>query len=169
VTGDGLADILVPGHGNGTVLVVHQVRGTLRTAEWSLDLGRQPWVVAGDDLDGDGRNDIIAVVTDGISVWFSGPERYVPAPGSPFPASGATEIATGDIDGDGVSEIAIGTWDGDEVILLAGRTLDRRSVPACKRPVGLAIADLDGDGRGELLIACATTGRLIVMSWPRGG
>jgi hypothetical protein len=34
----------------------------------------------------------------------------------------------------------------------------------CDRPIGLAIADLDGDGRGELLAACAKLNRLAITT-----
>jgi hypothetical protein len=43
-----------------------------------------------------------------------------------------------------------------------------RSVRICERPVGLAIADVTGDGRAELLATCMTTDRLAVVSFTTG-
>ena len=84
----------------------------------------------------------------------------------PFGVASATEAATGDFNGDGIADIAIGPWDGNEVTIIEGGKLTVRKVRACGRPIGLAIADLDGDQRGELLVACATENKLIVLKWP---
>jgi hypothetical protein len=164
VTGDGYPDVLVPGHSDNTVRVVRVENGGLATAPWKLEISDRPWMVVGDDVTGDGRTDIIVVHTEAVSVWLAGAGGFSQAPGSPFGIPGATEVATGDLDGDGISDIAVGPWNGDDVILVAGKTWTRSTVSMCERPIGLAIADLDGDLRGELLAACATTDRLVVRS-----
>lgn len=166
VTGDGHKDLLLPGHGDSTVRVVHRAGEGLAQAPWNIRLPRQPWMVVGDDVNGDRRADIVVVLTDGVGVWLAGREGFAPAPGSPFPVRGATEVATGDLDGDGVADVAVGPWEGDEVTVLAGRGLSVRRVRACERPVGLAVADLNGDRRGELLAACPHDNRLVVVTLP---
>ncbi|MEJ7812279.1 MAG: VCBS repeat-containing protein, partial [Gemmatimonadaceae bacterium] len=180
VSGDGHPDILVPGHGDSTVRVVQRgiQRGVaqpgrgavpgLARAAWTIRLAGQPWMVVADDVNGDRRRDIVVVQTDAVSVWLAGREGFVAAPGSPIAIRGATEVATGDLDGDGVAEAAVGPWDGDEVTVLVGPRLTMRTVRACERPVGLAIADLDGDRRGELLVVCPTANRLLVVTSPLG-
>ena len=50
--------------------------------------------------------------------------------------------------------------------VFAGPRLERRVLRACPRPIGLAVADLDGDARGELLVACPTQNRLLVITPP---
>jgi hypothetical protein len=137
-------------------------------ASWTIPLSSQPWMVVGDDVSGDGRSDIIVVLTNAVGVWLSDSGTFSPAPGSPWVIAGATEVATGDVDGDGVADIAVGPWDGDEVTIITGRTFHVGTVRACERPIGLAIADLNGDGRGELLAACATENRFVVLSWVIG-
>jgi len=122
-------------------------------------------MVVGDDVNGDGHVDIVIVLTDGLRAWLGDSGSFSPAPGSPFAIKGATEVATGDIDGDGIADIAVGPWDGTEVTIITGQTFGVKTVQACERPVGLAVADLDGDGRGELLAACATEDRLVVLDW----
>lgn len=78
---------------------------------------------------------------------------------------GATEIAVGDIDGDWTPDV-IGPWEGDRVTVLRGPLFDPTTIPVCGRPVGLAIADLNGDGRGEVIATCATEKRVAIVAVP---
>ncbi|HEX2078227.1 MAG TPA: VCBS repeat-containing protein [Longimicrobium sp.] len=164
VAGEAGPEILVPGHGDNTVRVVQGADGGLRLAAVTIQLAGQPWAVVAGDLSGDGRRDLVVVQTDAASVWLAGERGFAAAPGSPFAIRGATDAAVADLDGDSAAEAAVGPWDGDEVTVLAGRSFAPRRVRVCERPIGLAIADLDGDGRGELLAACATTHRLAVAT-----
>jgi len=168
IVGDEHKDVLVPGHGDSTVRVVHRAGPRLTLAAWNIPLSYKPWMVVGDDVNGDRRTDIIVVHSDAVSVWLAGDGGFSQAPGSPILVQGATEVATGDLDGDGVADVAIGPWDGDEVTVLTGGNLTSRKIRTCERPIGLAIADLNGDGRGELLAACSNHNRLVVVTVPVG-
>lgn len=163
VTNDGHVDVIIPGHGDNTVRLVHLQGDTLKIASWTIPLASQPWMVIGDDVSGDGRADIIVVLTNAVGVWLSDSGNFSPAPGSPWVIVGATEVATGDVNGDGVADIAVGPWAGNEVTIITGRTFSVGTVRTCERPIGLAIADLNSDGRGELIAACATENRLVVL------
>lgn len=162
LTADGRVEILVPGHGNNTVLVVDRGREVL--TDLTTTLSRQPWMVAGDDVNGDRRIDMVVIVTDGVSVLLASPEGFVEAPGSPFSVPRATEVATGDLDGDGIADIVVGPWEGSDVTVIRGGTFVPSMVRTFERPIGLAVADLDGDRRGELIVASATENRLAVVS-----
>ena len=159
---DGRPNILVPGHGDSTVRAVESEGRMLRAVTWIIRLSAQPWMVVAGDFNGDERDDIVVVETNAISVWLASGREFVRAPGSPFSVQGATEAAIGDLDGDGAADVAVGPWDGDEVTLIFGRDGVVHRVRMCERPIGLAIADLNGDGRGELLATCTNTNQLAV-------
>jgi beta-lactamase class D len=160
--GDGRPELIVPGHRDNTLRIVERGEGRF-VEEPKARLSRQPWVTVAADLNGDSRSDVVVVETDGISLWISTEEGLREAPGSPYDVRGATEAAVGDLDGDSVADVAVAPWDGDAIHVLDGRSKTWYRVPACERPVGLAIADLDGDGRGSLIAGCTTGNRILVM------
>jgi hypothetical protein len=162
---NGRPAILVPGHGDSTVRAVQFASGTFALASWSLRLASQPWMVASGDVNGDGRGDLAVVETDAVSVWIAGAAGFASAPSKRLALRGATEVAFGDLDGDGVDDVAIAPWDGEDITLLLEGTKVTRTVRVCERPLGLAVADLTGDGRAELLATCVTSDRLAVVSF----
>lgn len=165
VTGDGRLDVLVPGHGDQTVRAIESRAGVFSLAATTIRLAAQPWMIVAGDVNGDRRDDLFVVETGGTSLWLAGAAGWAPAPGSPFPVRGATEAAVGDLDGDGAADVAIGPWDGDEVTLLLARATVTRKIRICERPIGLAISDLSGDGRGELLVTCTNANKLAVVTF----
>jgi len=165
MTGDGIPDLLVPGNGNSTVFFLQRANGGLAKSSPVIAVPDKPFVVLGGDVSGDGRNDVIAVHAGAVSVLLATSRGFSPSPGSPFSVAGASEAAIGDLDGDGITDIAIAPWDGDEITIIEGGAMTVRKVRACRRPIGLAIADLDGDKRGELLATCSTGNRLVVLKW----
>ncbi len=166
VTGDARPEVLVPGHDDLSVRFVGAREGSMALLESRIGVSAKPWMVIGDDVDGDGRDDVIVVLTDAVAVWLTRNAGFEPARGSPFAVPGATEVASGDIDGDGLADIVVGPWDGSSVTVIRGGLFTTQSFAACPRPVGLAIADLDGDGRGEVLAVSATENRLVVVANP---
>ena len=163
VLGDDVTELLVPGHSDQTVRIIQYQSDRYSIAQ-TIRLEAQPWMVIGDDVNGDGRKDVIVVETDAVSIWLADTEGYSPAPASPSSIPGATEIVTGDLNGDHISDIVVGSWDSDEVIIFVGGDLVTRRLNICERPIGLAVADLDEDGKSELLASCPLENRLVVAS-----
>jgi len=163
VTGDGISDVLVPGHGDRTVRTVTRKGASFVLAPLAIATPAKPWVVLSAKLNNDNRPDLVVVESDSVSFWLRSAKGYEPAPESPFQLSGATAIAIGRLDEDELDDIVIGPWEGKDITVVGSKTLKPRRIRACGRPTGLAIADLDLDGTGDLVVACATEARIVVL------
>ena len=118
------------------------------------------------DLDGDGKPDV--VVTNGVgdtsvsvfrnssagsTISFDNPLRFVTN-------AGPYSVAIGDLDGDGKPDLAIAN-NGSNYITLYKNTSTPGSISFSNRtdilvgtnPYGIAIADLDKDGKAELVVS----------------
>ena len=163
VTGDGISDVVVPGHGDQTARFISRNGSAFALAAGMVQLKGKPWSVATADIDADKRTDFAVVETDSISVWLARAGSFVQPPWSPIAVAGATTVAIGNLDGDEKGDVVIGPWEGDELTLFLSRTSGTSKVKACGRAVGLAIADLDGDGAGDIIASCATEDRVVVI------
>lgn len=129
--------------------------------------------VAVGDLDGDGLRDLV-VANQGpgtVSVFLqdrTSPGRFL-AP-TAYPAGGgAAGLAIADLDGDGALDVAVASSLGGSVSLLFQdptrpgvlRPAVARSVSGTPRDV--EAADLDGDGRVDLVVACDGALRVEVL------
>ena len=128
--------------------------------------------VAGGDVDGDGRGDLVLTGTDGLELRLGGGEGAVS-----LPAYGVRSTAVGDVDGDGRAEVMAlvgrevrlwrqegGIWGDGPVHRLGGEGLH------------LACGDTDGDGAAEVAAAFSLSGpgaevrpsRVVVLRRARG-
>ncbi|MCL4185766.1 MAG: VCBS repeat-containing protein [Burkholderiaceae bacterium] len=186
--GDGRDDVAVtatyvsgpPPHA-GYVLVFLQQAGGGFAAASQYPAGPDPWGLAVDDLDGDGRPDLVAatsstrapevgVVTDsgGISILLQDGGRPGAFQVSRWVATGgaAQASAIGALAGDAAADIVVA-----DSVLANGRVLlleGDPSLPAGVRaPVALpvaagagssevALADLDNDGRSDIVLAAGS-------------
>jgi hypothetical protein len=129
-----------------------------------LTLAGGPQNVAAGDLNRDGKPDLVVACSKGHLAVLLGDGKggFRSAPGSPLKYQGG-ELGLGDVNGDGQPDLALADHDSYDVTVLLG---DGKGgfVPAPSSPVaakkgesphthGLALADLNGDGKPDLLTA----------------
>ena len=169
--GDGKPEIVEVNIADNTVSVYanNSTVGNLAfAARMNLTPGSSdvPYAVVVSDIDGDGMADIATADagSNSISVFHNtgspgGALSF--APYADFSVGGTPEsIAAGDLDGDGKPDIVTGNY-GDNTISLLHNTSTSGNVsfaasaalPAGSSPQAVAIGDLDGDGKPDVVTA----------------
>ncbi len=133
--------------------------------------GSFPFSVAIGDLDGDGKADMAVVnfSDNTISIYRNTSSSGAITSGS-FAAkvdfatgSNPSILAIGDLDGDGKADLAVANYGSNTVsvfrntsssgAITSGSFAARVDFPTGLRPYGVAISDLDGDGKADLAVA----------------
>lgn len=174
LNGDGRPDLVAANGGDNTLSVLQNV-GVPGAIEFlphvDFPNGVQPHGLAIADLDGDGRPDVVAANRSGGSVSV---HPNVGAIGQPLTAAsfapqfeipnlpGLISVVLGDLDGDGRIDLTVGSWDNNYVAVLRNVGSPGALTPASFAPPvrfaadgyvhGLALGDLNGDGRPDLAV-----------------
>ena len=122
-----------------------------------------PFAVELAEMNGDGKIDLIvasngSLITiipgDGIGNFLEKNKTEIKT------ATGAKQIAIGDIDGDGLKDALVSNWSGELYAVFGGKTKVEASsfkLPSIPNPWGVALADLNEDGKSDLIIADGNT------------
>lgn len=193
--GDGTLDVAVaqsyingpPPHAGYVTIYLQTSPGTF-AAPVRYPIGPDPWALASGDLDGSGHIDLVATIPMSSSMPNSGEIsilRHDPNHPGAFLAAqtlatgGEGEaLAIGDVNGDGLADIVV----ADDTISLAHVVLfiqSSTSPGTFTGPVSLslganrgsndvAIHDMDGDGRNDIVLA-TTDGAAILYDNGSGG
>ena len=160
---------------------------TCRGAETTPDIApfNLPFAIAVADLNNDGLPDIAVAITrvsgapphaGFASVILQNPQ----GPGTFMRAvhyetgSDPLALAVGDLNGDGRSDIAVADSTSGNVSILMqdgsnpGQFLPQTKIHVGGFPSGIAIADIDGDGRSDIAIAAGNPGIRILFQDPSG-
>lgn len=185
--GDGKLDLVVANQGSNTISVYRNTStsGTLNSGSFAAKVdfttASSPLSVAIGDLDQDGKQDIVVanVSSNSISIF-----RNASTSGSITSSSFAAKVdfttganpfsvAIGDLDGDGKFDIAVTNSNAGNVSVFRNTSTNgsiTTSSFAAKidyltgsNPYSVAIGDIDGDGKQDLVIANSGSGNVSVL------
>jgi FG-GAP-like repeat len=125
-------------------------------------VGRAPGGVLVEDLNGDGRLDLVIANEKGSSVSVlldDGKGGFTPSRGSPFSAGpNPNDLAGGDFNGDRLADLAIANHETQHLTVLLGDGTGKFRQPAGSpfpcgdSPFNVAIGDVNADGKPDLAI-----------------
>jgi len=192
LNGDGLLDIVTSNYKSGSISLLIGTIGRDSTqpsfiAKQDIAVGENPMAVAVADLNGDGRPEVIVAnyISNSISIFVNTTPK-----GNSVPTFAARRdlrsgerpysIAIADLNGDGRPDIVVVDYKSTAVSLFLNTTVpgdtmlslaDRVDLPAQARPTSVAVADLNGDGRTDLVVANYRSDSLSLFlnETPRGG
>ncbi|WP_171475859.1 beta strand repeat-containing protein [Frigoriglobus tundricola] len=190
LNGDGRADIVVANYGSASVSVLLNTTAPGAAApsfaaQQTLATGNGPRFVAAADVNGDGRPDLVVANYNSFNLSvllnttppgaatlsFAAQQTFLTGNG-PF------SIALGDLNGDGRPDIAVANYTSGNVGVLLNTTSHTESTTAGvpsptftaaatpatdMAPSSVAVADLNGDGLPDLIVANFTSGTVSVF------
>ncbi|MEP7253235.1 MAG: FG-GAP-like repeat-containing protein [Ginsengibacter sp.] len=168
IDGDGKPDIVVANSGVSTVSVLRNtcpVGSISFAAKVDFTSGFTPYFVAVGDVDGDGKPDLVTANQNGDNISVL---RNTSTSGSisfaakvDFPTGNVPRsVAIGDVDGDGKPDFVVANYNSNSVSVLRNTSTSgsisadaKIDLTTGKSPISVAIGDVDGDGKPDIVTA----------------
>ncbi|HEY1011402.1 MAG TPA: FG-GAP-like repeat-containing protein, partial [Herpetosiphonaceae bacterium] len=161
VNRDGKQDVVTVNNGDNTAsLLLGQANGTLAAAK-ALPVGATPLAVTLGDLNNDGAPEILATTSGGtgyVTLWNNGGGVFG-APVRRSTGNGPMSIVSADFTGDGLNDVAVSHNGSNMVGLIPTTALPANAFKLYAQantgasPRAVAAADLNGDGKQDLVAA----------------
>jgi hypothetical protein len=143
----------------------------------------EPYMLTTGDVDGDGRTDVIVAddLTDKVSVFLNmnSAAGFGLAAEQQFDTGGGPQgIAAADINRDGKLDLVVSNWEDGTISVLRNTTLGgtlgfapQQTFAIGSRPYTVVTADVNGDGKPDVLVADAASDAVSVLldTTPTGG
>jgi len=184
VDGDGRLDLVSANFGNHTLTVFVQEEGGGFAQAVSLGgvfVTRHPLSVAVGDVDGDGRVDLVSANSGNatLTVFFQEEDGAFAEPlalGDSSLTDFPYSVALGDVDGDGRMDLVSANSGNDTLTVFLqeeggsfAQPLSLSDAPLVIGPLSVALGDVDGDGRVDLVSANQGIAPLTVFLQHGGG
>src|SRR5262245_43195284 len=175
INNDGKADLVTPNlRGNAVMVMFGDGRAGFTTAPGSpFALGPRPGYVAVADINDDGKADLLATHDDDplVAVLLGdGNGGFNPTPESPLrPPNPVWGVAVADLNGDGRKDLAMGAQLNHGVTIMVGDgkggfvSAPGSPMPAGKNANYVAVADLNGDGKQDVVASSYGSGQITVF------
>ncbi len=172
---DGDVDVLVANYaGNSVSVLLNDVDGSVFYDGTGLTSAAGPFSIASADFNSDGLGDAIVACTDAnsINLFLNNGMGGLNPGGNYSVAGGPISVIAADLDGDGRADIATADFSLDRVSVLWNKggsgagwlgLMPAVSFTAGDSPQSVVAADLDGDGRLDLVTANANSNSVTVM------
>lgn len=173
--GDGAAEIVTANHGSNDVTVLINELGRFFSAGPATPVGEIPLGIAAGDFDRDGHADVATANgrSGDVSVLFGAGDGSFLQTSTYAIGRDARTILAADIDGNSAVDLVVAAPGMGGIPLLMNRgdgQFDRIVVGAGFQPWWIALGDVTGDGRRDLVSANGESGDLTILAAnPAGG